>query len=395
MPLHQSETFPEDPDFMSPARRRRARRILAPLDVDERSVILDHIARRASPSFDFFLFSATTGLVMGIGLLFDAPALLVLGAIFAPVMAPVTGIALGTVVGSARHFLRSLAGLLIGSLLVFLGGMITGLVGGMLLRSGVVLKLTQAHYHAQLSWSGFLVLAVGAGLTMAAISNNDRNAAAPSVALAYELYLPLAVAGFGFASHQPYLWPDGLVIFALHLAWSALIGMIVLALMGFRPLTLFGYTLSGAVILAGIVLLIGISGAGAVVGGKIGLPTPIPSATLTFTPTLSPTLTPIPPTLTATLTPTRTLAPTATRTFTPTSTPVIKIVSAPSNEGILLRSKPGGEIIKSYLNGIPMEILPDNYLLNGVPWAHVIAPDSIEGWILQSLLATPTSTPQK
>ncbi len=393
MPVHQSETFPEDPNFLPPARRRRARRILAPLDVDERSLILDQIARRASPSFDFFLFSATTGLLMGIGLLFDAPALLVLGAIFAPVMAPVTGIALGTVVGSAQHFLRSLVGLLIGSVLVFLGGLITGFVGGILLQSGVSLKLTQAHYHAQISWVGFLVLAVGAGLTIAAMAGNERNAAAPSVALAYELYLPLAVAGFGFASRQPHLWPDGLVVFAVHLAWSALVGMIVLAFLGFRPLTLFGYTLSGAVILAGIIVLIGISGAGAVVGGKIGLPTPVPTATLTFTPTLSPTLTPIPPTTTPTLTPTRTHAPTATRTLTPSSTPVIEIVSAPNTEGILLRAEPGGEIIKSYLNGIPMEILPDSFLLNGLLWTHVIAPDGEKGWILQSLLATPTITP--
>ncbi|MBN1537077.1 MAG: DUF389 domain-containing protein [Anaerolineales bacterium] len=393
MPIHQSETFPEDPDLLPPARRRRARRILAPLDVDERSLFLDQIARRASPSFDFFLFSATAGLVMGIGLLFDTPALLILGAIFAPVMAPITGIALGTVVGSARHFLRSLAGFLIGSLLVFSGGLVTGLVGGMLISSGVLLKLSQAHYYAQISWSGFLVLAIGAGLTMAAMSSNERNAAAPSVALAYELYLPLAVAGFGFASRQPHLWPDGLVVFAVHLASGVLISIIVLAFLGFRPLTLFGYTLSGTIILAGIILLIGVSGAGAVIGGKIGLPTPIPSATLTLTPSLSPTLTPIPPSKTPTPTLTRTYTPTPTRTFTPTSTPVIQIVAAPDTEGILLRAEPGGAIIKSYLNGIPMEILPDDFLLDGVLWQHVIAPDGIEGWILQSLLATPTITP--
>ncbi|MEN6298840.1 MAG: DUF389 domain-containing protein [Anaerolineaceae bacterium] len=393
MPKHQSESFPEDPDLLPPARRRRARRILAPLDVDERSLILDQIARRASPSFDFFLFSATCGLVMGIGLLLDAPALLVLGAVFAPVMAPVTGIALGTVVGSARHFLRSMAGLIIGCCLVFLGGWITGFVAKLLIQAGVVLKLSQAHYHAQISWIGFLVITIGAGLTMAAMLGNDRNAIAPSVALAYELYLPLVIAGFGIASQQPFLWPDGLVVFALHLAWSALTGVIVLALYGFRPLTLFGYTVSGTLILAGIIIMIGLSVAGAVVGGKIGLPTAVPSATLTLTPTLSPTVTPVPPTATSTFTPTRTPKPTSTRTPLPSPTPVIAVVNAPGTEGILLRSTPGGEIIKSYLNGISMQILPDSYLLNGSLWLHVIAPDGTEGWTLQSLLATPTPSP--
>lgn len=390
MPKHQSETFPEDPNTLPPARRRRAQRILAPLDVDERSLILDKFARRASPSFDFFLFSATSGLIIGIGLLLDAPALLVLGAVFAPLMAPVTGLALGTVIGSGRHFLRSLAGLVIGCCLVFLGGWVTGFVAKLLTQAGIVIKLTQAHYHAQISWIGFLVLTIGAGLTTAAILSNERNAIAPSVALAYELYLPLAIAGFGMACQQPYLWPDGLVVFVLHLAWSALIGVIVLVLYGFRPLTLFGYTLSGAIILVGIIVLIGLSGAGAVVGVKIGLPTPVPSATFTLTPTLSPTITPVPPTTTPTLTPTRTLKPTATRTPLPSPTPVIAIVSAPGTEGILLRTTPGGDIIKSYLNGIPMQILPDSFLLNGLLWTHVIAPDGTEGWMLQSLLATPT-----
>ena len=89
--------------------------------------------------------------------------------------------------------------------------------------------------------------------------------------------MPLALAGFGLGSQVPHLWPDGLVVFALHLAWSALLGALALALMGLRPLTLFGYTMSGTVALLGIILLIGISGASAVVGTGMGLPTPTPT----------------------------------------------------------------------------------------------------------------------
>jgi hypothetical protein len=42
----------------------------------------------------------------------------------------------------------------------------------------------------------------------------------PSVAIAYELYLPLAAAGFGLSSRIQNLWPDGLVIFTVYLAWA-------------------------------------------------------------------------------------------------------------------------------------------------------------------------------
>ena len=61
MSLPKSEYIPDDPDLLPPARRRRARRLLAPLEVDERAIVLDQVRRRTSPSFDFFLFSVICG----------------------------------------------------------------------------------------------------------------------------------------------------------------------------------------------------------------------------------------------------------------------------------------------------------------------------------------------
>src|SRR3990172_1156059 len=127
MSLHKSEPYPDDPEQLPPARRRRARRLLAPLNADERAALLDEIAHRASPSFDFFLFSLASGIVLAAGLLLDVPALLVLGAVIAPLMAHVVGISLGTVIGSVRHFTRSLVGMIIGSGLGFFAGVLAGL----------------------------------------------------------------------------------------------------------------------------------------------------------------------------------------------------------------------------------------------------------------------------
>ncbi|MGB2909550.1 MAG: hypothetical protein WBB55_03110, partial [Anaerolineales bacterium] len=80
MNIPKIEYHPDDPDDLPPARRRRARRILAPLDADEQASLLDAIAHHAAPSFDFFLFSLIAGLVISAGLLLNEPALLVLGA---------------------------------------------------------------------------------------------------------------------------------------------------------------------------------------------------------------------------------------------------------------------------------------------------------------------------
>jgi hypothetical protein len=260
------------------------------------------------------------------------------------------------------------------------------------------LELTQAHLHAQLSWFNFLVLVVGATLTAASMVRSEAEAALPGVALAYGLYLPLTVAGFGLGSGVPYLWPDGLVIFAVHLAWTALLGAVTLAILGFRPLTLFGYTLGGVVGLLGVILLIGISGAGAVFGAQMGLPTPTPTVTPTVTLTVTPTLTPIPPTATPTLTVTPTLTATPTRTTTPTATPVLATIEAGVEGAAHIRQEPGFQAASLALleNGTVVEVLPEREPdSTGASWTHVRTQDGIEGWILEALLvAPPSATPE-
>src|SRR3972149_306503 len=228
MNLPPTEYFPNDPNNMPPARRRRAGRLLAPLDPDERAEFIDEIAHRSAPSFDFFLFSLLAGGVIGIGLLLDQPALLVLGAVLAPVMAPIVGLALGTVTGSVKFFARSMAGLITGGLLVFAAGALTGWLGITLLDP----DLTHAYQHAQITWLNFLVLAVGAVLLTASMTRAESRPLVSSVALAYELCIPLAAAGFGLTTQAPHLWPDGLVVFIVHLAWAAMLGALTLVILG-------------------------------------------------------------------------------------------------------------------------------------------------------------------
>jgi hypothetical protein len=389
MSLPKSEHQPDDPDRLPPARRRRARRLLVPMEADERAAFIDDVAHRASPSFDFFLFTLLSGIVLGAGLLLNSTPLLVLGSIVAPFLAPAMGISLGTILGSVRYFLRSLFGLLIGGALVLLAGAGAGYLAQLWSLS----DFSQAYPHAQLSWAYFLVLAFGAIATAAMMMNTDRDPGAPSVALAYGLYIPLAVAGFGITSGALHLWPDALVVFSLHLAWTALLATLTLAVLGFRPLTLFGYTLGAALVLLGVILLIGLSGAGAVFGGQVALPTASPTPTYTITPTMTLTLTPQPPTRTPTLTQTVAPSQTPTETLTTTPTPMYALVRTDDQQGALLREEPGGTVIGSYLDGTLMQVLPGEIEEGGRVWVRVITPDGRNGWIVQTLLATATPAP--
>ena len=166
MNFSSTEQTPDDPERMPPARRRRAQRLLAPLDADERANLTDALAHDASPSFDYFLFSLAAGLVLSAGLALDSTALIVLGAALAPLMAPAVGVSVGAVTGSLPFFLRSLGAVLVSGLLV-LG---CGWLAGLLIRSELPMALEQAHLNAQLAWIPFLVLAVGSVFTTGALA---------------------------------------------------------------------------------------------------------------------------------------------------------------------------------------------------------------------------------
>lgn len=395
MSLPPIEQIPDDPDALPPARRRRARRLLAPLEADERADFVDLVVRRAYPSFDFFLLSLVAGVVLSTGLILDAPAILVLGAALAPLMAPLVSVALNAVMGAGRLFFISLVGTLIGCLIVFLCGWAAG---AFFLPPDAA--LTQAFLHARLSWLNFLVLAVGSILTAASIvrasAAGERLAPAlSSVALAYALFLPLVVAGLGLGGSVPHLWPDGLVIFLLHLTWSILLAALTLLLLGFRPLTLFGYTLGGALALIGVILALGLSSLSAVATARLGLPTQTPTLTPTFTVTPSLTPTPIPPTATLTLTPTRTPTLTPTHTLTPTPTPVLAVIRSDLPEGGRIRAEPAGQTVGFLTNGAVVVLLNETVELDGQAWVRIQTTEGLQGWILQSLIlqVTPTPTP--
>jgi hypothetical protein len=390
MNLPRSEIYPDDPEQLPPARRRRAKRLLAPLDADERAVYLDSLARRTTPSFDFFLFSFLSGVVLGLGLLLDSPVILVLGAVLAPLMAPLVGLAFGTVIGSIKFFLRSLVGLLIGSGIIFGTGYAAGYISH-IWNPGE--GFYQSYFHTQIAWPHFVLLFAGALLTTVVMVKTERASIASSVALAYALYIPMAAAGFGLGLGEYHLITDGLVIFTVHLAWAVLFSTVTMALLGFRPLTIFGYTFGGAMTMAGIVVLVGLMGAGAVFGAQVAVPTLTPTPTHTKTPTLtvtaSPTLTLTP---TATLTSTLTPSPTSTRTptATVTPTPVFAVINAGVEaQGAHLRETAGfdGRSLKTLINDTLVEILPVVVDVEGFTWQHVRVPDSgEEGWILSTLL---------
>ncbi len=393
MSLLENPPPADEPIRLPPApRRRRARRYLVLPDEDERSALINRLARRAFPSVEFFIFSLLCGAVVGLGFILDAQSLLLLGILLAPLMTPWVGLTLASTTGLWRFFLLTLAGLLVGGALVFVSGLLSGLAARLVERD----FFQQASIHSHLWWPNLMVLTIGAVLLVISFIRSEDKPILPSVMLTYELYLPLGAAGFGLGLGSGRAWPDGVLVFLVHLSLATLAGMITLAVLRFRPVRAVGVPLTGLVALLALTGLVVLTGLGSYF--IPGLPGPPP----TVTPTAAlPSATPAPPTETPTPPPTATPTlprveptPTPSPTPTPQPTPVYARINSPIGDGAVIRSEPGsGSVVNSLLNDTLVEVLPETRQVNNTVWVRIRTANGIEGWILQAVLVTATPAP--
>ena len=178
--------------------------------------------------------------------------------------------------------------------------------------------------------------------------------------------------------------------------------MLTLAILGFRPLTLFGYTLSGALALVGVILLIEIGSMGAVVGTGVALAYASTHANRHPHPHPDPDphpyshTHPCAPHRDAHVNPHRYRNPCTHRHDHAHSYPnVLRGISAANGGGARLRSSPNGPAFTAMNNDTLVLVLSDQFVVaGGMTWVNVrIMPDGPEGWVLQELLDMATPSP--
>jgi len=412
-----SQPHPEGtPEFVSArARRRRAmRRVQFPTDEAERAELFAHLFRRAFPSYELFVFSFVAGAILGIGYLFNAQALLIFGILVAPLLTPWIGTTLSIIAGALRLFFQTTSAFLISALVIFLGGWLAGFAS----RAFQPLTLNEAFIHSRLWWPDLVALTIGAILITVSFVRSEDRPYLPSALLAYELFLPLSAAGFGLGSGVGLgeVWPQGLFVFFVHLAWATVFGLLTLCFLRFYPTSLGGFAFTGLMAVSLIAVIVIYTNFGNWIMTRMGFasPPPQPVAVIESSPTplAIPSTTSSPrsasstPVIAASLSTTsRTPRPSstpatlpATETFTATvtaePTPIIAMIHASEGGGAFIRDQPGGQALITLANGATVTIIPNDFQdVNGVIWVHVSATIDdrrVEGWILQSLLQTAT-----
>ncbi len=390
----------------TPRRRRRSNRLIQRPEASELGDRLESIAHRSAPTIDFFIFAFLSGCILAVGYILNAPAILLLGIIVAPLMSPWVGAMMAASTGETRFLGQTLGALLTVVVMVFL----IGALGGFASRLFQPMDSTQAMLHARLWWHDLLLLILGTTVLVVSFIQSEEKPVLASLMVAYEFFLPVSAAGFGLGSGVDGLWPQAGLVFLIHLAISLIISLMVFFYMGFRPVETSGYIVTTAVVIVSLAFVGGFFGLGTMLSarGEEVEATPTPSLTPTLTllpspsllPTKLATITPLPPTEPPTVTPapTETFAPGLNPT--PIPTPIYGRVQAESGaNGALIRNEPGGSAITTVLNGYLVEFLPeDPVVLNGETWVKVlirIPSRDIEGWMLLRLIltATPSGSP--
>jgi len=230
--------------------------------------------------------------------------------------------------------------------------------------------------------------------------------------------MPLSASAFGVGNGIGDLWPHGMLVFVVHLAWATVFGLIALAILRFRPLSGVGYPFA-----LGVFAIAALTVFWLINPSKSQPVEPTPEATLAPLPSETPDSSSLPSATSVALRPTETestpeetsaatdgtitpvpltldvtLPVTETRTSTPAPepTPIYAVIRAREGGGAYIRKEPGGNVLATLDNGAIVQILPDTQDYNGVLWIHVVATRNdirVEGWIIQTVLETATPVP--
>jgi len=376
------------------SRRRRAHRKFVLTGATERAAVMDSLARRAFPSFEFFVFALLCGAVLGAGYLLDlksnSQAILLLGLLLAPLLTPWVGMTLAATTGSWRFLFLTLGGLLVASALVFLTGGLAGLAGRLWTMPPPEIRL-QAEIRSHIWPLDLFIVALGAVLLVVSFVRSEQKPILPSLLLAYGLFMPASAAGFEWGNGDAVLFESAIQLFFLHLALATIVGGITLLSLRFRPVKASGYILpfmTGILSLAAIVIYTGTVTAirdGILVTRRTA---PTPTITLKL-PSPTPTKPPV-STLTVTSVPSETALPT--NTLEPT--PAYAIIKSPSGGGANVRSEPGaGTLLATLINGTLVQVLPEIRNVDNATWVRIRLQNNIQGWVLQSVLSATDQTP--
>jgi uncharacterized hydrophobic protein (TIGR00271 family) len=208
------------------------------LPVERREEVLGELRQAASPGFDYFFLVVLSGSIAAFGLITNSAAVIIGAMLVAPLMSPILGLSLASIVGAQRMFRRSVLALLEGVLLAVILSTIVSWSAHALPFG--VLDVLPDEVLARTHPSPFdLGIALAGGAAAAyALAQPRLSAALPGVAIATALMPPLCTVGIGLVLRLPAIALGAFLLFLTNLLAISFAGIVIFAVLGFRPLSL-------------------------------------------------------------------------------------------------------------------------------------------------------------
>ena len=169
---------------------------------EEREKLIAEITPSASPGFDFFLLVILSCSIATLGLITNSAAVIIGAMLLAPLMSPIIGIGLASVIGDDLLIRKSASALIRGAFLAILLSFAMTLINRVL--PFVSLQELPAEILSRTRPSPIdLLIALAGGLAAAyALTRPNLSATLPGVAIATALMPPLCTIGFGLAMNR-------------------------------------------------------------------------------------------------------------------------------------------------------------------------------------------------
>ncbi len=210
-------------------------KLLPSLDKKRRGEVQVQLREAARPDVDYFVLVILSSVIATLGLLTNSAAVIIGAMLVAPLMSPVIGLGLASVVGDEVLLTDSVRALLRGAALAISLAVIFTLINTRLpilvLGDTLPSEVLARAYPGPID----LMIALSGGLAAAfALAQPQLSAALPGVAIATALMPPLCTIGIGFALGEWRIAGGSMLLFLTNLVAIAFASMLVFVLLGFR-----------------------------------------------------------------------------------------------------------------------------------------------------------------
>lgn len=232
------------------------RQFVPQVSLERRGGVRDNLRDAAQPNFEYFVMVVLSSMIATLGLLTNSAAVIIGAMLVAPLMSPIIGLGLGSLIGDEKMLKYAASAILRGAFVsIVIAVLMTWLNNSL---PFVILQELPVEVLSRIKPSPIdLLIALAGGLAAAfALAQPSLSAALPGVAIATALMPPLGVVGIGIAMGRWDVAGGAFLLFVTNGVTIAFASMLVFFVLGFNPGTKNGVRVPRSLTISALVTIL-------------------------------------------------------------------------------------------------------------------------------------------